>query len=187
MGKFLFFLLPITTILLHGHVAAQARYFTKTGVIRFYSKAPLEDIEAVHKTVTAVLDATTGAMQFAVHMKGFEFKKALMQQHFNENYVESDQYPRAEFKGSLTDKEAVTYTTDGTYPVVVHGRLTLHGITREIQVPGTIQVVGGRLLGRSSFTLQLSDYNIAIPALVKDKVSNTISVTVNLDLQPLKG
>lgn len=166
---------------------AQSRYFTKTGVIRFYSKAPLEDIEAVNKTVTAVLDGTTGAFQFAVQMKGFAFEKALMQQHFNENYVESDKFPRATFKGTLTDKAAVQYTQDGNYPVVVKGSLMLHGITREIQVPGTLQVTGGKLLGTATFALQLSDYNIAIPALVKDKVSNTITISVNLELQPLKG
>ena len=137
--------------------------------------------------MTAVLEAPTGAMQFAVQMKGFEFKKALMQQHFNENYVESDQYPRAEFKGALADKNAVAYGKDGTYDVVVKGRLSLHGITHDLEVPGIIQVQGGKLKGKSTFNIQLSDYNISIPALVKDKVSNNITITVDLDLEPLKG
>src|SRR5579875_3511177 len=82
---------------------AQGRYFTKTGKITFISKAPLEDDEAVNKTVTAVLDSKSGAIQFAVLMKGFEFEKALMQQHFNEDYVESDKYPKSEFKGRITN------------------------------------------------------------------------------------
>ena len=90
-----------TTLILLSTVVfsqAQDRFFTKTGKINFYSKAPMEDIEAKNKTVTAVIDSKSGALQFAVQMKGFEFEKQLMQQHFNENYVESDKFPRAEFK-----------------------------------------------------------------------------------------
>ena len=86
---------------------AQDRYFTKTGKINFSSKAPMEDIEGKNKTVTAVLDTKSGAMQFAVLMKGFEFEKQLMQQHFNENYVESDKYPRSEFKGTIINNSEI--------------------------------------------------------------------------------
>jgi polyisoprenoid-binding protein YceI len=181
--------LLITIITLFGavHAHAQERYFTKTGTIQFFSKAALEDIEATNKTVTAVLDAKTGAMQFAVQMKGFAFKKALMQQHFNENYVESDKYPKAGFKGTITNNATVDYSKDGTYNVVVKGLLTLHGVTKEIEAPGTIKVSAGELTGKSSFAIQLSQFSIAIPALVKDKISNNISITVDLHLQPLKG
>jgi hypothetical protein len=168
-------------------VNAQERYFTKTGTIQFFSKAAMENIEATNKTVTAVLDATTGAMQFAVQMKGFAFKKALMQQHFNENYVESDKYPRAEFKGAITNNKTIDYNKDGVYDVVVKGLLSLHGVTKEIQAPGTINVSASELSGKSTFTIQLSDFSISIPALVKDKVSNSISITVDIHLQPLKS
>src|SRR5437868_2935959 len=82
---------------------AQSKYYTKNGKIEFYSKATLEDIDAKNKTVAAILDSQTGAMQFSVLMKGFEFQKALMQEHFNENYVESDKYPKGEFKGTITN------------------------------------------------------------------------------------
>ncbi|OLY92136.1 YceI-like domain-containing protein [Cnuella takakiae] len=177
----------VAAVLCMYSAAAQERFFTKTGTVRFYSKAPMEDIEAVNNTVTAVLDGSSGAFQFAVQMKGFQFRKALMQEHFNENYVESEKYPRAEFRGALTDKAAVAYGKDGTYNVVVKGRLSLHGITREVQAPGTLQVQGGRVTGKSNFTILLSDYNIAIPALVKDKLSNRITITIDLDLEPLKG
>lgn len=183
--KILWIIAPL--LLLPVVISAQERFYTKTGTIRFFSRAPLENIEATNRTVTAVLDAPSGAMQFAVQMKGFEFRKALMQQHFNENYVESDKYPRAEFRGALTDKGAVVYGQDGVYNVVVKGRLSLHGVTRELQAPGTIRVQGGRLQGNSTFTIQLSDYNISIPALVKDKVSNNITITVDLDMEPFKG
>src|SRR5689334_8859827 len=89
---------------------AQVKYFTKTGKINFFSKATLEDIEAKNKTVTAVIDSKSGAVQFSVQMKGFEFEKKLMQQHFNENYVESDKFPKGEFKGMITNNSEINYT-----------------------------------------------------------------------------
>jgi len=166
---------------------AQDRYFTKTGKIEFYSKAALEDIEAKNKTVTAVLDSKTGALQFSVQMKSFEFEKALMQQHFNENYVESDKFPKAEFKGTLTNNAAVNYKKNGTYPVTVKGKMTLHGVTKDVEAPGTIKVDGGKLEGKSTFNLQLSDYKISIPSVVKEKVSNNIKIVVETKLEPLKA
>lgn len=168
-------------------VTAQDRYFTKTGKIDFYSKAPLEDIEAKNKTVTAVLDKKTGAMQFEVQMKGFEFEKKLMQEHFNENYVESGKYPKAGFKGIVVNNSAVNYAKDGTYNVNVKGKLTIHGVTKDVQAPGTIKVNSGKIDATSTFTIQLSDYNISIPSVVKDKVSNTIKISVDTKLEPFKG
>ncbi|MDQ3279733.1 MAG: YceI family protein [Bacteroidota bacterium] len=166
---------------------AQDRYFTKTGRVEFSSKAPLEDIEAQNKTVTAVLDAKTGALQFSVQMKSFEFEKALMQQHFNENYVESDKYPKAEFKGLVANNAAVNYGKQGTYPVTVKGKLTLRNITKDVEVPGTIKVADGKVEAISTFSIQLSDYKIGIPSPVKNKISNNIKIIVDTKLEPLKG
>lgn len=165
---------------------AQGKYFTKTGKIDFFSKAALEDIEAKNKTVTAVIDSKSGAIQFAVQMKGFEFEKQLMQQHFNENYVESDKYPKGEFKGSITNNSDINYAKDGTYNAKVKGRLTIHGITKDVETTGTIKVNGGNLDATSSFNILLSDYKISIPAVVKDKISNSIRITVNCRMEPLK-
>lgn len=174
-------------VLFAGAVNAQTRYFTKTGKIDFYSKAPLEDIEAKNKTVTAVLDTKTGAVQFSVQMKGFEFEKELMQEHFNENYVESDKYPKAEFKGSVVNNSAVNYSKDGTYNATVKGKLTIHGVTKDVQAPATIKVGGGKIEASSTFNIQLSDYKISIPSVVKDKISNNIKISVNTSLEPLKS
>lgn len=166
---------------------AQNRYFTKSGKIDFYSKAPLEDIQATNNTVTAVLDIKTGAMQFSVPMRSFEFQKKLMQEHFNENYVESNRYPKADFKGSIVNNSAVNYAKDGTYNVTVKGKLTIHGVTKDVQSPGTIKVSAGKIDAASTFNIQLSDYNISIPSVVKDKVSNTIKISVDTKLEPFKG
>jgi polyisoprenoid-binding protein YceI len=166
---------------------AQGKFYTKTGKISFYSKAPLEEIEGKNKTVTAVLDSKSGAMQFAVQMKGFEFQKQLMQQHFNENYIESDKYPNAEFKGSIVNNSQINYSKDGTYPAKVKGKLTIHGVTKDVESTGTLKINGGKIDATSTFNVLTSDYNIKIPAIVKDKVSNNIKITVDCDLEPLKG
>lgn len=179
----------VFAVLLFLSVAAHAqdRYFTKTGQIEFYSKAPLEDITAKNNTVMAVLDKNTGAFQFSVLMKGFEFEKALMQQHFNSNYVESDKYPKAEFRGAVANNAAVNYSKDGSYPVKVKGKLTIHNVTKDMEVPGTIKVAGGKVESIAAFTIKLSDYNITIPSPVKDKVSNNIRITVDTKMEPLKS
>ncbi|GAA4755520.1 YceI family protein [Flavisolibacter ginsenosidimutans] len=166
---------------------AQDRYFTKTGQIDFFSKAALEDIAAKNNTVTAVLDTKSGAMQFSVPMKGFEFEKKLMQEHFNENYVESDKYPKADFKGVVANNAAVNFAKDGTYNVTVKGKLTIHGVTKDVEAPGTIKVNNGKVDAASTFNIKLSDYNISIPAVVKDKISNSIKISVDTRLEPFKG
>lgn len=166
---------------------AQGMFFTKTGKITFYSKAPLEEIDGKNKTVTAVLDPKSGALQFAAQMKSFEFEKQLMEQHFNENYVESDKYPKADFKGTITNNSEINYSKDGTYTAKVKGKLTIHGITKDVETTGTLKINGGKIDANSTFNVLLSDYKISIPSLVKDKVSNSIKVVVECNLEPLKN
>lgn len=168
-------------------VQAQDKFFTKSGKIEFFSNAPMEDIEARNRTATAVLDTRTGALQFSVLMKGFEFQKALMQEHFNENYVESHKYPKGEFRGTIVNNADINYSKPGTYPATVKGKLTIHGVTRDVLATGSITVDGTALLATSSFNIKLSDYNIKVPSVVKDKLSNNIKITVDTKLEPLKG
>ncbi len=165
---------------------AQDKYFTKSGSITFNSKAPLENIEAKNKSVAAVLDTKTGNLQFSVLMKGFEFEKALMQEHFNENYVESHKFPKADFKGQLVNNSEVNYSKDGSYPVKVKGKLTIHGETKEVETTGTVQVKNGKVAANSAFNVQLTDYKIEIPKLVKDNISNNVKIEVDCTLDPLK-
>lgn len=180
-------LIVVFVLLLTTSVSfAQEKFFTKTGKINFFSKAPLEDIEAKNKTVTAVIDSKTGGIQFAVQMKGFEFEKQLMQQHFNENYVESDVYPKGEFKGTITNNSEINYSKDGNYNAKVKGKMTIHGVTKEVETTGAVKVDGGKLEIASSFNIMLSDYDVKIPAVVKDKISNSIKISVDCKLEPLK-
>lgn len=170
-----------------GLLNAQDKFFTKSGKISFYSKASLENIEAHNKTVTCVLDTKSGNLQFAVMMKAFEFEKALMQEHFNENYIESHKFPKAEFKGQVINNPEINYAKDGKYPAKVKGKLTLHGQTRDVETTGTIEVKGGRVEADAVFNVALADYNVTIPAMVKDNISKVVNITVDCSLEPLKG
>jgi hypothetical protein len=180
------YLLLVSSIMLFHLAQAQDRFFTKSGKISFYSKAPLEDIEATHRGVSCVLDTKSGAVQFAVLMKGFEFRKALMQEHFNESYVESDKYPKAGFNGQIVNNSSVNYTKDGVYPATVKGKLTIHGETKEVETQGKLELKQGKMQLNAEFNIVLSDYKISIPSLVKDKVSQNIRITVDCLLEPLK-
>lgn len=174
-------------LLIASGAQAQSKYFTKTGRITFYSKAPLEDIEASTKTAAAVLDAASGALQFSVLMKGFEFKKALMQEHFNENYVESDKFPNGEFKGIVINNPEINYNKPGSYPAQIKGKLTIHGVTKDVATTGTVIVEADGIKTSSVLTISLSDYNIKRPAMVREKLSNTIQISVDCKLDALKS
>lgn len=165
------------------------QYFTKNGKINFdatSSNSP-EKIEAVSRTVTCVVDSKTGNMQFAALMKGFEFERALMQEHFNENYVESDKFPKAEFKGLIADNEKVNYAKDGTYTVKVKGKLTIHGETRDVETNGKLVVQNGKINASADFNIILSDYKVSIPGLVADKISKSAKISVACQLELFKG
>ncbi|MCU7547989.1 YceI family protein [Chitinophagaceae bacterium LB-8] len=177
--------LAISFILMTVFAQAQDKFFTKSGKINFYSVAPLEDIEAKHKSAVAVLDTKNGTLQFSALIKGFEFENEEMQQHFNEDYMESDKFPKSEFKGQVVNNAAVNYQKPGTYPIQVKGALTIRGVTKEVQTPGTIKVDGDGVKAAATFNVQVADYNIKIPSLVKDKVAKTVKITVDTKLDPL--
>lgn len=167
-------------VLLAGWGQAQTKYFTKQGKISFYSETPMEKIEAHNSRVTSVLDAESGKIEFMALIKAFEFEKALMQEHFNENYMESSKYPKASFKGTITDMKSVDLKKDGTYNVEVKGDLTIHGVTKNITEKATIKVKGGVISAETTFNVALKDYNIKIPTVVNNKIAEVIQVKVNI-------
>lgn len=162
------------------------RYFTRDAKIQFNSDTPMEKIEAVNKSGTAVLDIANGRMEWKVLIKNFIFEKALMQEHFNENYMESTKFPNATFKGELVSPDAVNFTKDGTYKVKTKGTMMIHGVQKEIEVPGTITVSKGMVSIQSDFVLAVADYNIAIPSVVREKIAKEIAVAVTATLDPMK-
>jgi polyisoprenoid-binding protein YceI len=155
------------------------RFYTKTGKVNFFSKAPLENIEAENATATAILNTKDGKVQFSILIKGFEFQKALMQEHFNENYLESSKYPKSMFDGQVVNNADINYGTDGNYIATIKGMLTIHGVTKEIETTGSINVANGIPTLIANFPITLSDYKISIPSVVKDKISSTVKITVN--------
>jgi len=157
---------------------------TRSGFIGFYSKTVMEDIIAENNQVYGVIDVSKKNLAFTALLKGFIFRKELMQEHFNENYVESDKYPKTTFTGVYTGD--VSLTTDGVYKIMVKGNLTLHNITKEIEVPATLEVSNGKVTGKSEFKLKPGDFNITIPSLVRDKIQNEIDVHVKIDCNPSK-
>jgi YceI-like protein len=159
-------------------------YMTRNGFIGFYSKTALEDIVAENNQVYAVVDPSKKNLAFSLLMKGFIFRKELMQSHFNENYVESDKYPKANFTGSFTGE--LNPEKNGTYPVTVKGNLTIHNVTRPIEKPGRFEIADGKLTGYADFTVKPEDFDIKIPSIVRDKISELITVHVKVSCNIVK-
>lgn len=173
--KWIFFFL----LLMATSAATAQIYMSRNGFIGFYSKTPLEDIRAENKQVYSVVDAGKKNLAFSLLVKGFTFTKQLMQEHFNENYIESDTYPKSSFVGSYIGD--VDLSKNGKYPVQARGQLTLHGVTKTIDVPAIIEVNNGKVLTTSNFKLNPSDFNIKIPSVVREKIAQQIDVKVSAE------
>ena len=165
---------------------AQAKYLTKTGRISFFSASPLEDIEALNQSVAALLDLASGQLAFTVPIRGFQFKRTLMQEHFNENYLESEKYPKATFSGHFSGAEAATLASAGPHPVQVEGDLSIHGVTHRVAVAGTLELKNGQLLAQAQFDVAPADYQIEIPALVRNHIAKVVNVRVALSCDPVR-
>ncbi len=174
-------LLPVLGLLICVSSLQAQKLIVRNGHIWFYSQAPLEDIEAHNHQVTSVIDMASGNMAFAVLMKAFQFEKALMQEHFNEKYIESDKYPKASFKGSISNFKELDLSKDGTYDVKVIGELSIHGVSKEVQADGKLIISEGKLSATSTFPLRVADYEIKIPAVVRDNIAKIVDVHLEMD------
>lgn len=170
----LFLLLSVASAAAYSQV-----YLTRTAYIGFFSKTPAEDIKAINNQVYTAIDAGKQNLAFSLLLKSFTFTKELMQEHFNENYVESDKYPKASFTGTYTGN--VDLTKDGVYNVTVKGNLSMHNTTKEIETPATLEVKDKHLIGVASFKVKPEDFNINIPALVRGKIAQEITININAD------
>ncbi len=179
-------LLVIATFSMVSVSTAQKRYYTKTGTVYFEAGTVLEAIDGTNKSTTSVFDAASGQIEFGLLVKGFEFKSALMMEHFNENYMESDKYSKSLFKGKIMNLDKINFQKDGTYPAVVKGVIEIHGVKKEIETTGTFKVSGETVTANAEFTVTLEDFNISIPGLVKDKISKTARIKVNCNYAILK-
>ena len=180
--KKIFLVLVISFDALSGK--AQLYTATQGSTVSFFSEAPLENIEANNTKVSSFLNTSTNDIMFNVHVRGFEFQKDLMKEHFNEKYMESDKYPTSTFKGKIN--ETVDYTKDGTYNVTATGKLTIHGVEREINAPGTVTVDKGKINVKSDFRVPLKGFNIEVPKLVFQNIAEVVSIKVNTNYIPYK-
>jgi len=159
------------------------KVMTRTGKVSFFSSTKIENIEAFNNEVAAAYDASKGDLLFQMAIKGFRFDKQLMQEHFNEDYMESDKFPKASFSGKVTDYSKVDLKKNGSYKVIANGTMTIHGVAKTVNIPGTIDVKDGVATFKSNFNVALADYNIKIPSIAEGKIARSIAVTVNAILK----
>lgn len=176
-------LIVVAALLLSTQLVMGQKYFSKTGKISFYSDAPMEKIEAHNTTASTVLDVSTGNIEWAVLIQGFKFEKALMQEHFNENYMESTTYPKAKFKGKIDNLSSVNFKKDGDYNVSVSGQMEIHGVTKPVTANGVISVKGGNVSAKSKFSIAVADYGIEIPKVVAENIAKNVDIHVQADYQ----
>lgn len=159
-------------------------YKTTTAKVGFYSSAPLEDIRAVAKNGISVLNSQTGEITFQVDIRDFNFRKSKMQEHFNEEFMESDRYPRASFKGNI--REYVDLSKSGNYAVDLVGVLEVHGKKMNRMIPSEILVNEEGLLLKSHFEVACKDHDIKIPRILWQNIAEVVEVNVEAKYSPLK-
>ncbi|WP_071595176.1 YceI family protein [Hymenobacter aerophilus] len=180
--------LLLAVLLLHGALApsaqAQGKYMTQEGTASFFSTSIIEDIEATTKQVSAIFDLQSGQLAFSIPVKSFTFKRTLMQEHFNENYMESDKHPKATFRGRIVGLDMGKLIKEGQR-VSVEGDITIHGVTRRLTVPGSLSFHQGSLLVNAYFSVSPADYGIEIPRLVRENIARIVGIKVNLICEPV--
>jgi polyisoprenoid-binding protein YceI len=174
----------ICTLILGTQFTKAQLVSTMTGTTSFFSKTPVEDISAESKKTLGVLNIKTNELAFSITNTTFEFPNKLMQEHFNEKYMESEKYTASTFKGKIN--EVVDLTKDGEYAVTVSGKLNVHGVEKPRIITGNIVVKDGTVKIKADFKVLVKDHNIEIPKLVVENIAEEIAVTVDALLMPKK-
>lgn len=174
-------LLPLL-VFLCAPADAQNRYYADKSLVTFFSDGVIEDIRATNNTVTSIFDLNKMDVAFLVKVKDFQFEKKLMQVHFNEKYMETEKFPKSTFVGSIT---GFNPARPGIQQVTATGKLFIHGISKEVKIPGTLEKKGSNLLLRSKFMLKLADYNITIPQIIWNNVAEDVEVELDFTYNPL--
>jgi len=174
-------LIATATAILWG----QGKYLTNDGQISFFSHTAIEDIQAENLEVASVIDAASGEVAIIVKMTDFQFEKKRMQEHFNENYVESEKFPKATFNGAILNNSQIDYSSKGEYQVLVEGEMTIHGISNKVDAEGIIEVISDGIIARTKFFLNPEDYGIKIPKVVRKNIAEKLEITVEFNYQPM--
>ena len=161
---------------------AQKVFATKTGQIFFNATGGIEKIAAVNNQVDSKFIDATGQIIFGVLVKGFKFENQLMEDHFNENYMESTQFPKADFKGYIKNIKEVDFTKEGKYSIAIEGNLTIHGVTQKVSTAGTLEVAQGKPTIIGEFSVKIKDYGIK-GLYIGEKIANEAKIKVNCKYQ----
>jgi len=140
----------------------------------------MENIEAHNRQVITQIDLTTGQLDFAILIKAFQFEKQLMHQHFNQDYLESQKYPKANFQGQIQNLSQIDLNRDGSYSVTVTGVLNLHGVSKKVTEKGTLSIQGDQVKIKAKFSILVADFQVKTPAILKDKIAKTVLIEVDV-------
>lgn len=157
------------------------KYVTEKTDVTFFSDAAIEDITADNKAANGIFNSATNDIAFSIPIKEFEFAKSLMKEHFNEKYMDTEKYPKSTFRGKISGFDL---NGTGTQNVKATGQLTIHGETKDIDVPGTIERQGDKLVMKSKFIVKLEDYKVKIPQLMWQNIAEQVEVTVDFTFKP---
>ncbi|MBS1506661.1 MAG: YceI family protein [Bacteroidetes bacterium] len=174
--------LLVSGILLVTFLAQAQKFSSDKSYIKFFSNAAIEDITAENTKGSSIFNEATGEIVFSIPIKEFEFDKSLMKDHFNEKYMETEQFPKSTFQGKITGYQS---STTGEQKVSASGKLTIHGVTQEVNIPGTIENANGQLSLKAKFMVKLVDYKIQIPQVLWQKIAEQVEVTVQFTYKPL--
>ena len=174
--KKIFTLFLVTSLLSIGVVSAQKMYATKTGQIGLNASGTV-DIKAMNNQVDSKFADKTGQIIFNVLIKAFKFPNGLMEDHFNENYMESTKFPKADFKGFITNIATVSFDKDGTYNITVDGALTIHGVSQKVSLPGILIIEKGKVTIKGNMKVKLKDFITG--SYIGSQINEQASLTIN--------
>lgn len=176
MLKYIVSALLMAGVFLNSSLSLAQKYVSTESVVSFFSEAPLENIKATNKKSASIFNLQTQEVAFSVPVSEFQFEKKLMQQHFNERYMETDKFPRATFAGKV---EGFNGSITDIQSVHVIGKLTIHGVSREVTIPGTLQLQNQTAVAKAKFKVALADHKIEVPKLLWENIAEVIEVTVD--------
>ena len=155
------------------------QFYTNNGITEFDgSKAAFEPIRATNKSCVSIFDLKNGKIAAVININEFKFRLGLMQEHFNENYLESNKYPKSTFEGTIENYENIELI-DSFEEVSINGVLTIKGVSNSILAKGYIKKIGDKIELKSSFSVILSDYNVKIPRIVFKKIDEEVKIKLN--------
>ena len=167
----------IIFFLISANYSFGQKYISESSETTFFSSAPLEDIKATNSKAKSVFDSDNGEIVFLILIKEFQFRKSLMQEHFNEKYLESDKYPKSTFNGKVTGYKKGASNDQ----VWAEGTLDIHGVKKKIKVPGALNFLGEKVILECKFMVKLEDYNVEIPSLMFQNIAEEVEVTLNFE------